>query len=75
MVLEPRRRGTHSLCTQVLGEGELTHSVPRSSGKAALFLSDPVVYLEEVNEGCFLGCTGRQMEWNLRACASVEDDI
>lgn len=68
-------KGADNMWYRSLGEGELTHSVPRSSGKVALFLSDPVVYLEEVNEGCFLGCTGRQMEWNLRACASAEDDI
>ena len=51
-------KGADRMWYRRLVEGELAHSVPKSSGKASLSSSDLV------NEGCFLGCTGRQMEWN-----------
>ena len=57
-------KGADNTWYRSLVEGELTHSVPKSSRKAFLSSSDPVVYLEEVNEGSFLGCTGSQVEWN-----------
>lgn len=55
-------KGADSIWYRSLVKGELTFSVPKSSREAFLCSSDPIAYLGEVNEGCFLGCTGSQME-------------
>ena len=44
-------------------EEKLTISAPKSSRKALLCSSDPIVYLGEMSERCFVRCTGSEMEW------------
>ena len=57
-------KGADNTWYRSLVKGELTLSVPKSSREAFLCSSDPIAYLGEVNEGCFLGYTGSQMESN-----------